>query len=677
MTEHTNQSGKEDPPPFPANDSGKRDQPPLSRRDAGDFLGRPPAKGSLSFATSFIPLLVMAMVLLLAVGGADRLRVNAGPGENCLACHGAVTGLDGPHSPARIGCASCHAGNATARDKATAHDGMFLIPGNLDDAARTCGQAGCHETIVPRVQQSIMTTMAGVIAVDRTVLGDPSASEPGIPDVRHLGHGFADRHVRELCAGCHLGQVKTEWGPVAEDSLGGGCNACHLEYSRAAREGLQEYQAQPREVRTTVPSAHPSLTVNPRNDHCFGCHSRSGRVVLSYEGWYETGLKVERDAPATKDTAAVVVTKIGPDARRILPDRRILARAAPDVHHERGLDCIDCHIASELMGVGTTVPSKAQQLRIGCEDCHARTVASIESEYIDPESRKLLALRNWTIGAGQRMGTTRDGAPLVNVRVDESGNARLLRKRTGQSLPLKPPVPACVDDPAHARLSCSSCHSAWAPRCIACHTSFDPGDEGFDHAAQQWVKGTWNETSATFEAAPPTLGVTGEGKARGSIDTFVPGMVMTFDRNMQPGGKPDIVFRRLFGRLDAHTTRKEVRGCTSCHNDPVALGFGTGELRFVSSGGTGKWQFVPAVKPSPYDGLPGDAWTGFLQDRTGMVSAHPGARPFNVDEQRRVLRVGACLTCHAGDSKPMQDALRDFGATLARRSRQCVIPAGS
>lgn len=648
---------------------------------------------------SLLSLLVLAIVLLLAISAADRLRLDAGPAESCMTCHSAVTGLDGPHAPARIGCASCHAGNVTATHKDAAHEGMILIPGNLADAARTCGQSGCHETIVPRVQQSIMTTMAGVISVDRAVLGDPAAADPGIPDASRLGHSFADNHVRELCAGCHLGQLKTEWGPATEESWGGGCNACHLEYSAVAREGLQQYQEQAKQARTATPAAHPSLTVNPRNDHCFGCHSRSGRVVLSYEGWYETGAKVERDVPtgqgdapeAGQARAAKTAMAGGAEAtrtyavnasaaetssrtRRVLPDRRILARATPDVHQQRGLECIDCHIASELMGVGTTVPTKVQQLRIGCEDCHARTVATIASEYIDPESRKLLALRNWSIAPGERMGTTRDGAPLVNVRVDDAGNARLLRKRTGQSLPLTAPAPACIDDPAHARLSCSTCHSAWAPRCIACHTSYDPGDEGFDHAAQQWVKGTWNEISSGFEAAPPTLGLTGEGKARGTIDTFVPGMVMTFDRNMKAGGKPDVVFRRLYGKLDAHTTRKEVRSCVSCHNDPVALGFGKGELRYVVAGSNGQWQFRPEARLSPYDGLPEDAWTGFLRDRTGMVSAHPGARPFNVEEQRRVLRVGACLTCHAGNSKPMLDALRDFPATLARRGRQCVMP---
>lgn len=57
-----------------------------------------------------------------------------------------------------------------------------------------------------------------------------------------------------------------------------------------------------------------------------------------------------------------------------------------------------------------------------------------------------------------------------------------------------------------------------------------------------------------------------------------------------------------------------------------------------------------------------------------MVSTRDDVRPFTVAEQRRILRVGACLSCHAGGSKVVRMALADFEATLARRSRRCVLP---
>jgi hypothetical protein len=330
------------------------------------------------------------------------------------------------------------------------------------------------------------------------------------------------------------------------------------------------------------------------------------------------------------------------------------------------------------MGTGVLVARKSEQLRVGCVDCHASAPATIAPTNIDAESRRLLSLRGQTLAAGQRMGAAHNGEPLVNVVVDASGHAQLRGKRTGKTFALPPPLAVCAEGGGHARLSCISCHSSWAPRCPTCHTSFDPAGEGFDHLTQRWVKGTWNETAGPFEAAPPTLGIRAErgadGRPRGVVETFVPGMITTFDRNLETGKPPDIVFRRLYGRTFAHTIRREARSCESCHNDPVALGYGRGALRFVASGKTGRWQFRAQEKPSPFDGLPADAWIGFLATRKDMVSTHDDLRPFSVDEQRRILRVGACLTCHAGDSAVMKPSVSDFAAVLARRSAKCVLP---
>jgi hypothetical protein len=49
---------------------------------------------------------------------------------------------------------------------------MVLIPGNLSNVYQTCGTANCHLDIAKRVDHSLMTTMAGVITVDRFVFGE-------------------------------------------------------------------------------------------------------------------------------------------------------------------------------------------------------------------------------------------------------------------------------------------------------------------------------------------------------------------------------------------------------------------------------------------------------------------------------------------------------------------------
>ena len=600
-----------------------------------------------------------------------RAPLVLGQREGCMACHAGIAGLDSSHQPARIGCASCHAGNTQTLDAKLAHAGMVLIPGNLADAPRTCGQATCHGAIVPRVERSIMTTFAGVIEVDRRVFGEPAAAAP--PHAGTLGASAADTHLRQLCASCHLGQPKTQWGAIGETSRGGGCNACHLAYDSTSGRQLAAYLATAPAARTGIPTRHPAFTVAAvDNGRCFGCHSRSGRISTSYEGWHEL-----RDAPS-----AAALTADARSARpqyRLLDDGRYFTRVTPDAHQARGMDCIDCHTPSEVMGKGETVWHARDQVQIRCEDCHAPRLASIPPSHSDAETNTLSALRGWTFAPGQRLGIGATGGVLANVVVNPDFTARLRHKRTGAWAPLLPPRAVCLQGGGHARLTCSACHTAWAPRCATCHTTFDPSGEGFDHVAQKDVKGTWEESSEAYEAVPPTLGIRWDPRdvahPHGVVDTFVPGMILEIDRNRAAGGAPDRVFRRLYARISAHTTSRVPRSCTSCHNDPVALGYGRGALRYAIENGAGRWTFKPALAPSPADGLPADSWTGFLQSRRGMVSTRDDVRPFTVDEQRRILTAGACLTCHEGASAVMQAAIIDFDATLARRSRRCVVPS--
>jgi hypothetical protein len=635
----------------------------------------------------------------IALGAAEPPLILGRP-EGCMACHAAMSGFSPAHASAAIGCASCHLGNGFTLDARRAHAGMVLVPGNLADAARTCGQSACHADLVPRVERSIMTTFAGVIATNREVFGERelagghgAAVAPGAearpPHVRELGHGAADSHLRQLCVGCHLGQEKTLWGPITQESRGGGCNACHLKYGPEAAKDLAAYMPEvpdwkadgspprpPAPSGKPLPKVHPRLSVQADGSHCFGCHSRSSRIATSYEGWHEL-----RHDPSAAELAAT------PQRFRQLDDTRFFVRKSADVHHTAGLDCIDCHTALEVMGSGKTVAHKVQALRVRCEDCHAAPggrLASQEPSAVDPESRKILALRGWTLRPGERVGTTRGGDTLLNVSVDGAGRGQLRRKADGQPAPLKPQAAACAQGGGHSRLSCSSCHTAWAPQCTTCHTAFDPASEGHDHLAAKFVRGEWMESSTAFESGPPALGVriaSGMGERGGeTVDTFVPGMILTIDRQLQTGRSPDVVFRRLFAPTAAHTTQRQARACTSCHNDPVALGFGQGELRFeatarAAGGRSGRWRFTPTRPASPQDGLPEDAWTGFLAERGGIASTQPGARPFTVAEQQRVLTVGACLSCHTGASAVMREAVRDFPALLRRRSAQCVVPS--
>ncbi len=109
----------------------------------------------------------------------------------------------------------------------------------------------------------------------------------------------------------------------------------------------------------------------------------------------------------------------------------------------------------------------------------------------------------------------------------------------------------------------------------------------------------------------------------------------------------------------------------------MALGFGKGLLKYQIKNGQGRWTFDPAYENNPHDGLPEDAWTGFLQNRTGIVSTRKNVKPFSVKEQEKILLVGTCLTCHKGNSKVMQESLNDFEKILQHRSPKCILPVWS
>ena len=185
-------------------------------------------------------------------------------------------------------------------------------------------------------------------------------------------------------------------------------------------------------------------------------------------------------------------------------------------------------------------------------------------------------------------------------------------------------------------------------------------------------KGTWIEHTSEGMAELPVLGINSTDKTRknGMVGTFTPGMILTIDKGSFKTGEKT-VFHRLYAPSSGHTTMLKGRSCKSCHNDPLAIGYGRGKLLF-SPGGT--WTFESMYENNKNDGLPEDAWTGFLQERTDRAATRTGMRPFNLVEQKKILTVGACLTCHKEDSKVMKEGLQDFEAVFKKMKAVCIKP---
>ncbi len=577
--------------------------------------------------------------------------------ESCMACHSDIKGLSLSHNPESMGCAACHGGNVWATSANMAHRGMKLLPGNLSDADYSCGNAGCHPEISSNIHTGLMTTLSGMISVDKWVFDE--IQSPDIKShVQNLKNSAADEHLKNLCTGCHLGVEKIQPGLSGYLQKGGGCLACHLEYTPAADKAVKLYYGAKLKK---LPGVHPNLTVHVSDDKCFTCHNRSGRISTNYEGWSETLL----------DTAAIAHNP----GFRIIEGHRVFERTSPDIHQVSGMGCIDCHNSYELMGDGKHYKHEENQVNTACIDCHSEKPETVKGiSEVDHISQKIIGLNSFLIKNGRYLKSADRGRIYVNAFVDSTGNQLLITKNSNKSFKLKSLSSVCNTNGSHKNLSCNSCHAAWAPTCLGCHTTYENQTIGFDHQLQTEKTGTWTEQAGIFKARPPTLGVRINKSGDREIIPFVPGMVLSIDRGSFIQQK-DIVFKRLFAPVSPHTTSAIGRTCKSCHNNPVALGYGDGELKYLIANQKGTWQFTPEYAANKYDGLPEDAWIQYMTDGSKAQSTRLNHRAFTIEEQQKILTVGACLTCHDENSITMGNALKDWAASLKKRKKACVMPS--
>jgi len=566
--------------------------------------------------------------------------------EGCLFCHSNVKGLSASHNPQAIGCSSCHRGDHRTLDKKKAHKGM-IIPGNLSTSGKSCGQKDCHSDIVLRVKNSIMATGRGMVTVNKFAFKETS-SPSGMGSMSKLDSSPSNIHLSQLCQNCHLNTIRKKMGPYHITETGGGCSACHLNYSSQSKKKYGPWKK-----KKTADFIHPSLTIKIKNNRCFNCHSRSARISTSYEGWYET---LKRSKQKGKDI-------ISPN-KRILPDGRVFAKKNPDLHHKSSMTCIDCHTSKGLMGNGKAYNFQKQQVVIQCEDCHKKRFNFTINNH-DRETNKLLQLKGEQ-ESRKTPGARKNNEPLLNIYRAKYYRPYLLTKITKKRLPLKPPSLLCgTKIKEHKKLSCISCHSSWAPTCVGCHTQYKKSQ-----SFNPFAVGKWSEYRMVFTARKPSLGIITHNKKE-KISTFTPAMVMTIggikNKEKKLSNKLTYsVFQRLYAPGFYHTITKKGRSCKSCHSDPSALGFGRGTIKFTEHNPS-TWVFKNFYDLHTEDKLPEDAWIPFLKKDFKAGLARKDIRPFSYNEQVTILQVGRCLQCHKGN----ESMFLDFKKSLKRMKNTC------
>ncbi len=611
--------------------------------------------------------------------------------ELCLNCHRGIKQVSTSH-PLNWGCTICHGGKPDSLDKEKAHSTLIYDPNagtgkrnpsSLKVVRQSCGKAQCHsghqdESLnhVDRVLKSIMGTMAGVISGLRFQWGgqpSPKAKygiysitdtdgkipkeslaveqleaipyfspldlknknfpDPIIPISKHPGDFF----IRDSCSQCHIDSP-----PPPGQFRSQGCAACHFRYNP---EGI--YQGQDETIPKGIegyPASH-QLTALPPIGICSQCHKGI--------------LRTPRLEEKPEETKNIGNFSFG------------LGQVKHDVHFSAGMECIDCHTESDIMGDGNIYSKQKQAVEIRCETCHGSSRTSPKFEKIidskDPVIRQSKHYQGVKISVGDSMVLTSRNNKMSNVKY-QNKKVITFSKRNGISFktPQTKKWWTIHNFPGHRqKLECTSCHSQWVPECKGCHLTLKP-QNAFNPSK------VFSENFSHIQTKEPSLMIGPRGKvvpmsahkpntftAIDDQEHFIP-VLSEFGDNM--GKYKQWEFTNPSGysvthsasAVSPHSVGKKVRSCASCHLSPKALGLGEGNILWGKNS-LGKYdKFIPTNRSNKIKGK-----SPFSPDAKVGLSGSPlagtsqvNARPFNQEEITKILKVGNCIPCHDkyGDS---------------------------
>lgn len=593
--------------------------------------------------------LCLAVAILLLNG------CRSGPADDstCAECH---RGLE-PASATHPDCVSCHGGDPEESEEKASHRTMFG-PKNPSDPRfwdKTCGK--CHPYQLERIRSNLMYTNTGMIKnIQATWEGEDGTLYATREEAVHAADGEAlelksvaqldnlsGELYRKFCALCHIG---IDSNRVWAGSHASGCAACHFPYNDNAT-----YQGEDPTVKGKWPhSASHAMENLPDNKVCSRCHNRSGRIALSYEGLND-------------GNNGLVPSRQGDPGPQIISGVRNVTRIQPDIHHEKGLECIDCHTSRDVMGDGYAYENMYLQTEITCEDCHGSATERPRIEVISRENDEALresAHYPRRMQQGDSMVLTAKGRKYSNV-YQEGDTIWLQGKRSGKRHESKVITGTPEHTVAgHERMECYSCHSRSVAQCYGCHTEYDQRELGEDFVKGIKTPGRFSESEDYRMLYPFPLAL----NQRGKVSTVTPGC-QTFVTVIDPAGnkvldeyvtlfkdRQQLRFAPFFG----HNTGTKAIGCTECHANPAFLGFG----QHVVEGGT----IEATLLCQKSDDKPLD---GYLTMQAGKVRdfsaiTREDARPFNSNEVKKVLAVNLCLVCHTDPKDPIYQKELDYNA---------------
>lgn len=604
-------------------------------------------------------------------------------GSGCEDCHrpsDVPQGIEEPHAAYAVKCIECHGGNGDGKSIAEAHPAdatqgkeirelslvafraldpayrRFLNPSDLSNVTQSCGSGNgesCHQSIVDSVQRSVHATAAGILNIPRYNAGlnrergpvkasvaatdstwtsqAPRGTAAMVEAIEPVATGSAaampaqgnakrllEHALGRACTGCHINVYGGKGEYRTGNDFGIGCGACHMPY---APTGFGESK-DPSLNRTQ--GAHPirhELTRTVPDVQCEYCHYRSTRIGLQFRGIREPTIG---DALSLPSSARKVAEPIhNQPADHYIEDddaADTVDLTPPDIHHDKGLGCVDCHVGPDMHGDGHIHGNMGGNKGIECSDCHGTFDAKAAPD---------------AMGVFHSTG----GAALTRLRREADGRVVLRGALDGRDHPVTQIVDLRKTEALkkahvtgnHGELECYACHTSWMQNVYLQRVTLDFREKSGDVLTGAQEDGKVIEENELMSLDNLHLGINSDGK----IGTFmayniafsvvVPCDPRTGGADCQNSASQPAFGRRVVtnyvgrtseGRFGlsyipvfAHTTatRATVQPCERCHkrqfdvvcgvgsnNDPecidentrVRIAFGFGSKRF---GGTSRF----------------------------------------------------------------------------------------
>ncbi len=551
----------------------------------------------------------------------------------CYTCHQGIEQISSNH---KMSCVRCHGGNRRAKSLPKAHKGLVANPSSMENAPRFCGK--CHESHVRKIGRSVMATAKRMINITRYGWGAQPVDElpyslyPGEQEQPYppSGNGHeVDGFLKTKCLRCHLDAP----GPHRPgDYRSTGCSACHMVYTNdgislshdRAIQALQEKEKSQNRFerkfanksmsnRRGYPLLHKFTTAIP-SVQCEHCHNNYG-VGGEFEGLLAKPARPRSVPKSISDEKPVLYGK----------EHQFLV---PDIHREKGMHCIDCHIGDE-MKPEIEPEGLRSAVQIRCTDCHGTSTKLPEGLLLigsDSRTKKLLKKANLNpnlkkrIRAGDTVLVNSSFSPMTHIK-QEKDKWVLTSKVTGKkhNIPLlKNIAPSIAHQiPKHMdEVECSACHARWSAGEWGLHlireNTFTPEkwkdwnltdpdlqellskNESTPQGMINWlsaesrsgsiegdrIPGFWWSVFTDTGWSDLILGKNSRGKysiLKPRYQYFITDQTNPLEISAKRAEPPltlDGKAGLIWTAYTPHTTRKTVRSCESCHQNELSAGLG-------------------------------------------------------------------------------------------------------